>query len=373
MRKSPSGILHNPMHPDPEDLALLALTLIPGLGPTRIMGLVRHFGSAQAIHDASPQALRRVAGIGAKTIALLQQPPEWREVQDQLWRATQAQAQLVSCWSSNYPSLLREIDDPPLQLWTRGNLTQEAPRIAVVGTRRPTAQGQRFARAIAAKLAQRGIVVVSGLAYGIDAAAHLGALEAGGETIAVLGSGVDRIYPHAHRQLARAVRDQGALVSEYAMGASPEAGNFPRRNRIISGLCVGTLVVEAREEGGALITARLALEQNRDVFATPGSAYQQASRGTNRLIQRGEAKLVLDVEDILDEIGCEAAHAVAEPIALPEGPLRSLYEALGEGPVYLDQLCYRCNLEASEALVHLLELELVGKVQQLAGRRFVRV
>jgi DNA processing protein len=265
----------------------------------------------------------------------------------------------------------------------RGTLPEaDTPRVTVVGTRRCTDYGRAQARHFAAELARRGFTVVSGLAYGIDAAAHKGALDAGGRTVAVLGSGVGRIYPPKHTDLAERIVDDGALLSEYAIDAEPDAPNFPERNRILSGLALGTLVVESYAEGGALITARLALEQNREVFAVPGAITKDSSRGANRLIQRGHAKLVLELEDLLEElpdVTVEApedvdAETMAGPSADPDlsDEQERLYEALTDTPVHIDALCEETGLDPSTALVHLLDLEFKGLVRQLAGKQFRR-
>lgn len=257
--------------------------------------------------------------------------------------------------------------------------------VSVVGTRRCTDYGRAQAHHFAAELARKGFTVVSGLAYGIDAAAHKGALDVGGRTIAVLGSGVGRIYPPKHTSLADRIAESGALLSEYALDAEPDAPNFPERNRILSGLSLGTLVVESYAEGGALITARLALEQNREVFALPGAITKDSSRGTNQLIQRGHAKLVMTLDDLLEElpeVTVDApeevdAEAVSSPRASKPSPELSgdkavLYEALSDTPMHVDALCEETNLDPSTALVHLLELEFEGLVRQLAGKQFRR-
>lgn len=250
----------------------------------------------------------------------------------------------------------------------------------IVGTRRCTDYGRAQAHHFASALARRGFTIVSGLAYGIDAAAHKGALDAGGRTVAVLGSGVGRIYPQKHTGLARRIAKNGAVLSEYALEAEPDAPNFPERNRILSGVALGTLVVESYSEGGSLITARLALEQNREVFAVPGAINKDSSRGTNRLIQRGHAKLVLDVDDLLEELPQVVPEKREEtdtdssqdPLEDLTGEKKRLYESLGDTPVHIDTLCEETGLDPSTALVHLLELEFNGFVRQMAGKQFYR-
>jgi DNA processing protein len=253
-----------------------------------------------------------------------------------------------------------------------------------VGTRRCTDYGRAQAHHFGAELVRRGFTVVSGLAYGIDAAAHKGALDAGGRTIAVLGSGVGHIYPQKHTALAERITENGAVLSEYALDAEPDAPNFPERNRILSGLALGTLVVESYSEGGALITARLALEQNREVFSVPGNITKDSSRGTNRLIQRGHAKLVMELEDLLEElpeITVEDPEEIdAETVTTGGGPdpeelsgdARVLYDALSDTPVHVDELCEDTGLDPASALPTLLELEFKGLVRQLAGKQFRR-
>jgi DNA processing protein len=285
-------------------------------------------------------------------------------------------------WDNRFPTRLRQIYDPPALLWMRGTLTPADDRaLAIVGTRRCTDYGKRQAHRFAQALVQAGFTVVSGLAYGIDGAAHRGALDAGGRTLAVLGSGVNRIYPSKHKRLAQSIIEQGAVLSEYPLDAPPDASNFPERNRIVSGTTLGTLVVESHREGGALITARMAVEQNREVFAVPGDVGRKAAVGTNRLIQRGHAKLVLDVDDILDELGMEPAAPDATGEAPDEASTptslnaveQRLYEALDSDPVHIDTLCADTEIDPSTALVYLLSLEFKGLVRQMAGKQFYRV
>lgn len=367
-----------------EQRALLALSLVSGVGPHRVRALLARFETPSAVFRASRSALLQVDDVGTQTAESILTFDDHEAVEQEMKRAKKLNATLVAPWDERFPSRLREIYDPPAFLWMRGNLRpSEAPMITIVGTRRCTDYGRAQAHHFASELVRRGFTVVSGLAYGIDAAAHKGALDAGGRTLAVLGSGVGRIYPQKHTGLARRIAKNGAVLSEYALDAEPDAPNFPERNRILSGLALGTLVVESYAEGGSLITARLAVEQNREVFAVPGPIRKDSSRGTNRLIQRGHAKLVLDVEDLLEELpqiapkekegeADEEAEASPTPAADLSGEKKRVYEALTDTPMHIDALCEETGLDPSTALVHLLELEFKGLVRQMAGKQFFR-
>jgi len=358
--------------------ALIALSLVPGIGPGRIRALIGRCGSAAAALVASRSVLAGVPGIGPQTAEAIAAFDGHALVDAQLTRAEKVGAKLITAWDPRFPRLLRQVYDPPAYVWVRGEISDRDDRaIAIVGTRKPTDYGRQVAADLAAGLAERGFTIVSGLAYGIDGVAHRAALEAGGRTLAVLGSGVDRIYPSSHAQLARSITADGALLSEYALGAAPDAPNFPRRNRIVSGLALGTLIIEAYEDGGALITARLALEQNREVFAVPSPIRSKAGAGTNRLIQQGHAKLVMSVDDILAELGAAEPAVSPQPAeATPPPDLngieKQLYDALSDEPMHIDTLCIRTNLDTSTALVYLLALEFKGLVRQMAGKQFFR-
>lgn len=363
---------------DTEKEALIALTMIPGVGPGRIRTLIAGLGSAAAVLDASEKALIANGGIGHQTAKAIRAFDGYAVVSDQIMRAARAEAQMVTFWDDAYPDLLRTLFDPPVLLWVRGEgVSLNAPAIAIVGTRKPTAYGLRVASYFAGALAEHGFTIVSGLAYGVDAAAHRAALEAGGRSVAVLGSGVDRIYPARHRELARDLMMQGALLSEFPLYAKPDAVNFPRRNRIISGLTQGTLVAEAFESGGALITARLALEQNREVFAAPGSIFHENGKGCHRLIQEGQAKLVHTVDDVLEELGMHQPAANITSRSQPDVSSlnkveKALYEILTDTPMQIDDICVKTDLDVSTALVYLLSLEFKGLVFQLAGKQFYK-
>lgn len=365
-----------------EQRALIGLSLVPGVGPQRLRALLATFERPTEVFRASRSTLTQVDGVGTQTAEEILTFDDGGAVEKEMDRAEQLGATLLSPWDERFPQRLREIYDPPAFLWMKGTLPATAtPRMTIVGTRRCTDYGRSQAHYLASELVRRGFTVVSGLAYGIDAAAHRGALDAGGRTLAVLGSGVGRIYPQKHTGLAKRIRDNGAVLSEYALDADPDASNFPERNRILSGLSLGTIVVESYSEGGALITARLAVEQNREVFAVPGSVNKDSSLGTNRLIQRGHAKLVLGVEDILEELPMavveeeddeDTAGTTPDPTDDLSAEEAQLYDALTDTPVHIDALCEETGLDSSTALVHLLELEFKGLVRQLAGKQFRR-
>ena len=360
--------------------ALIALSLVPGVGSTRSRVLVSTFGSATKVMRASQRELERVEGIGQHVARSIRTFDNFEKVKQQIVCAENVQARLVTFWSAEYPELLRSIFDPPAFLWVRGSLQSLNDRaVAVVGTRSPSQYGKRVTAFFSRELAIRGCTVVSGLAYGVDTIAHEATLDANGCTIAVLGSGVDRIYPSANAKLARRIAGNGALISEFPMQAKPDAANFPRRNRIISGLTKGTLVTEAYEKGGALITARMAAEQNREVFAVPGSIFSKSGVGVHRLIQRGYGKLVLTVADILEEFG---SSFVEEASDINRGdkereslhPIeKKLYAILSDEPIQINAICEKSGLDPSTVLVYLLNLEFKGLVIQMAGKQFYKV
>lgn len=367
-----------------ERRALVALSLVKGVGPGRLRALLARFGTPSRVLSASRRALQTVEGIGTATAAAVAEFDDHAAVDRQLERAEELDATLIAPWDAQFPDRLKHIYDPPALLWMRGTLTDaDARALAIVGTRRCTDYGRAQAHHFAGELVRHGFTVVSGLAYGIDAAAHKGALDAGGRTLAVLGSGLGRIYPQKNAGLAARASKSGAVLSEFGLDAAPDAPHFPERNRIVSGLTLGTLVVESHAEGGSLITARMAVEQNREVFAVPGTIGRSASVGTNRLIQRSHAKLVLDVDDILEELHVPAmpeatddASDAPDPSLAPEPDLagreKTLYDALSDTPVHVDRLCADTDLSPSTALATLLTLEMKGLVRQLAGKQFRR-
>jgi DNA processing protein len=364
---------------------MLVLSRIPGLGPARINAIISRFGGSPDLLHAGADDFQRITGIGeqlsGEIAGFLRQPEKRRAAEQeaigQFESLERCNARLVTILDPGYPSLLKEIYDPPPVLFIRGSLPNpEQPSIAVVGTRKASAYGKQASMEISGELALRGVLVVSGLAYGIDSAAHEAALRAGGKTVAVLAGGVDDIYTDPRGRLWPKIIEQGALVSEEWFGSEMLPAKFPKRNRIISGMTQGTLVVESDLKGGALITASYALEQNREVFAVPGSIYSGNSRGTNRLIQTGQAKAVLSVDDILEELPAPPIDTVKqqqEPAIVRAELSREeneLMRFIGEEPVHLDTLALRSGLDISVLLVLLFELELKKTVRQLPGQFF---
>ncbi|MDZ7271042.1 MAG: DNA-processing protein DprA [candidate division KSB1 bacterium] len=357
--------------------ALLRLSAVPGVGPSRLRALVGRFQSPEAVFRASIADLVSVEGIDKVIARNIRAYRDDGFAREQLSRLNRHGASIVTFWDAHYPRLLKSISDPPAFLFVRGTLrVEDNQAVAVVGTRSPTEYGRLVAARICAELSAQGVTIVSGLARGIDTEAHKATLQAGGRTIAVLGSGVDVIYPPENRSLAKRIIEQGALVSELPMGAGPDAPNFPRRNRLISGMTLGTLVVEAGDTSGALITANVALEQNREVFAVPGGIFSPKSRGTNRLIQEG-AKLVMCPEDVLAELRPQLPSLAREARRQETGPAltdleKKVLASLSAEPTHIDVISKTNGLAPAQTLTVLLSLELKDLVRQLAGKMFVR-
>lgn len=358
--------------------AWLRLTLIPGIGGETQRKLLAAFGSPAGVFAAGPVATRAVAASRAD---LLFDTDNREAIDNALAWAEQPGNHILPLDHPDYPPDLLQIADPPNLLYVKGDprLLQRRA-LAVVGSRNATPQGMQTAEAFAKALAAQGLCIVSGLALGIDAAAHRGALAANGATVAIIGTGADRIYPARNRDLALAIAERGAIVSEFPLGTPVLASNFPRRNRIISGLAQGVLVVEAAPESGSLITARLAGEQGREVFAIPGSIHSPVARGCHQLIKQG-AKLVETASDILEELGSPPLPAAAPEICAQGDFLRAavtpenspILEALGHDPCTLDDLANRTGLGADQLLPELLALELSGQIASLAGNRYQRL
>lgn len=364
----------------PEALPLwLSLQRLPGVGQRTQLDLLEHFGSVENIFSASRGQLEKVLAAKPEAIRAILDGPDDAALQTGLEWLREPGHHLLTWADSDYPPLLREIPDPPSMLYVVGERALlSGPQLAVVGSRNPTPMGRENAHAFAKSLAAAGLTVTSGLALGIDGAAHRGALEAGGATVAVAGTGLDRVYPARHRELAHEIAKHGALVSEYPLGTPPRPENFPIRNRIISGLSLGTLVVEAALQSGSLITARLATEQGREVFAIPGSIHSPQARGCHALIRQG-AKLVETAQDILEELGPLASltrRAAPEnaDAARPLDPaMNALLEHIGHDPVTVDVLIERSGLTAEAVSSMLLQMELNGLVSGCPGGKIQRI
>ncbi len=347
----------------------LRFHLVPGLGRRGLERLYTSYGSLEAMCGDSPRLLALRSGVERK---LLEQLPvadgDWLRLRDRLIAQG---VRLLSYWDSDYPQALAQIHDPPILLYLRGSLPQ-GQRLAVVGARRASDAGRQWTERFCCDLARAGVAVVSGLARGIDTAAHEGVLQGEGATWAVLGCGIDRLYPAENVELAVQMEKAGGILSEYPPGTPPLPGHFPRRNRVISGLSLGVLVVEAAENSGSLITADFALEQGREVFAVPGAVYHPHGAGPNRLIKQG-AQPVTDIEDILLAFGGlpQEKNAAPEPLHLNERE-RKVLENLGAEPLECDEIARRCGLTPQELSDILLHLELSGGVTQYPGMRFAK-
>jgi DNA processing protein len=356
----------------------LALARIRGLGCASFKKLADFFGDPVRALSATENTLVQVPGLERPAIEGILGFCEWGEVAKEIERSAQAGATILPYAVARYPARLKTIADPPPFLYVKGELRDEDERaIAVVGSRSASEYGLRVTRDLCGGLASLGFTIVSGMARGIDAAAHEAALEAGGRTVAVLGSGIDVVYPPEHEQLYQKVSRQGAVVSELSMGAPPISFNFPARNRLISGMAVGVVVVEATEKSGSLITAGLALEQGREVFAVPGEAGASRSRGTHQLIRQG-AKLVERVEDILEEVapqlaGRSATPQASLPLALPPNlspEAKNIFELVLGRPRQIDEVIETSGLAPAKVSEILLDLEILGLLKQLPGKRF---
>jgi DNA processing protein len=344
----------------------------PGVGRDAARRLLAACGSPAAVFGSSDETLRELAGPGIAS-ALRQEPPTFAERlrAAQAWLEGGPERHVLTPGDSHFPPLLLQTADPPLLLYVQGPPERLSARsVAIVGSRQPSAQGLDNARALARALGERGYGIVSGLALGIDAAAHEGALQAGACTVAVMGTGPDRIYPARHRALAQRIAADGVLLSEYAPGTPALPEHFPQRNRIIAGLTLGTLVVEAALRSGSLITARLASEAGREVFAIPGSIHAPQAQGCHALIKQG-AKLVEGVDDILEELQAGTPRQAALPLQA-DAPADPLLDALGHDPVTLDALLARTGWPVSELTARLLELELEDRVARLPGGLYQR-
>ncbi len=365
---------------------LLLLSRIPGVGVTRLRALLARFPSIDNILNAPVSELARTPNIGTSTAEsiskFLHSPDRLKaeaDIERQFEHLETLNASLITILDDGYPTRLKEIYDAPIYLFVRGSLTsQDVRSLAVIGTRYPTDYGKNVTKKFATAFAQHGFTVISGLAIGIDSVAHRAALDAGGRTVAVLGNGVDTIYTDPKGSLYPRILEHGAIISEEWLGTAPIAENFPKRNRIISGLSLGVLIVESDHKGGAMITAKYAIEQNRDIFAIPGSIFSPKSNGTNALIRDSQAKLALSPDDII----AEYPHHRPEPESLIEqfnqlpdlsADEQKIYALLSHEPIHIDTLAEHSGLDVSDVLILLFELEMKGVVRQLAGKLFQRL
>lgn len=352
---------------------LVGLSLLPGIGPVRFHRLLERCGDAERAWRAADRDLLAV-GVDARALPRLHERRSTLRLETELAKLERLEVHVLSADEPGYPVRLRETYAPPPLLYVRGGLTPaDDQALSIVGTRGPTVYGRELTARVAPQLVGAGLTIVSGLARGIDTIAHSATLDAGGRTIAVLGSGIDVIYPAENRRLYDRIVRQGAVITEYPLGAKPDAYNFPARNRIISGLCLGTLVVEAQSGSGALITANYANEQNREVFAFPGRATDRNSSGCNALIREGRAKLVTGVEDILAELDLTVAVQQLEiKVAIPanddEGRLLAL---LSHAPAHVDVLVRASGMPAPAVTSTLMMLELKGNVRQVGTMQYV--
>jgi DNA processing protein len=350
----------------------VAFSLVKGIGAVRFQAVLNYFGDPQIAWGAPTEALRQ-AGLSDKIIENLVRTRDQVDL-DKLWEEMeQKNISILIQQDESYPKRLNEIDQPPPVLYTQGNINPDDEwSVAIVGTRRVTAYGRQVAEDIAGRLARNGLTIISGLARGVDSIAHQAALDAGGRTLAVLGSGLDRIYPPENRQLAEQIKANGAIISEFSPNTPPEASNFPQRNRLISGLSLAVLVIEAGIKSGALITAAFAADQGREVFAVPGNITSPGSMGTNRLIQNG-AHPLLSAEQVLEilELSMVAEHRSAR-VALPSDAVEAqLFEILGVEPLHIDEVTNRTEIPVEKVTATLALMELKGMVRQVGGMQYI--
>lgn len=356
----------------------VALNSVPGVGSVFIKRLLDRFQTPEAVFQASMKELLEVEGLGVKVASEIRKGPSEQAVKKELSSLEKSGGRIITLKDEVYPPRLRDIYDPPALLYLKGELKKEDElAVSIVGSRKTTPYGRWITEKISQTLVRYGVTIVSGMARGVDSVAHWGAISGGGRTLAVLGCGVDVVYPPENRNLFAKIIEQGAVLSEFPMGSPPEGGHFPKRNRIISGLSMGVVVVQAGPDSGSLITANYALEQGREVFAIPGNVGADGSRGTNRLIKDG-AKLVESSEDILEEILPQwrrEKERIEE--VKPRGPDLSeeekvLYEMLGETPLHIDAMIRESKFEPGKVPSLLLDLELKGVISQWPGKCFSR-
>lgn len=366
-----------------DHLAHLKLLIsIEGIGPQKIFSLLSQFHDFESITHADFNSLIRVEGInkilGSKIYSSKNNLSKVNsDLERELTSLQKIGGKLITFWDDEYPELLKRIYFPPVIIYTLGNFSgNDKFSIAIVGTRQPSPYGKALTEKFSTELAEKNITIVSGLARGIDSFAHIATLKAGGRTIAVTGSGLDVIYPPENKKLFDQIKERGVIITEFVLGTKPDAQNFPRRNRIISGLSLGTLIVETRINGGAMQTAAYALDQNREVFAIPGNLNIKQSEGPNRLIQKGEAKLVTCAEDILLELELQLKPEIGKNIPRPSVELNlfeeKLLSILDNEPKQIDEIASNLLMTTTDCLINLLTLEFKGLVKQLPGKMFIR-
>lgn len=361
---------------------LLALSMVHQLGVQRIRILLQDSYHPKEIFDMDAERLEEINGIGPTVANTISSFDKWDEVDQIIERSQKIGAQIITWFDENYPQLLREIYDPPILFWLKGNAEAlKAEAVSIIGTRRATDYGKEQAKYFTEKLVEQNLTIVSGLAYGIDGVAHKTTLENGGKTVAVLGSGIDNIYPWKHAGLAKKIiENDGAVLSEFPLGSAPDAGNFPERNRIVSGLTMGTLIVESGLKGGSMITAQSALMQNREVFVVPHSLDNVNGNGCNHLIKRGAGKLIQTVDDILDELPLHQQKELElsdskqknnhwKKLALDDISI-SICELLENSPKHIDAISEEIGLASHQLSAKLLELEMQQCVRQKTGKNF---
>lgn len=359
---------------------LKLLLSIDGFGSRKILTLISKLKSLENVFNADFRTLVGMTGFNEISAnKILKQIEKFQTIKNvceiEIEKLNKIDASYLTYFDKDYPKLLKEIYNPPLILYVKGNLAEtEHSGLAVVGTRNPTAYGKTQTEKITKELCEKGITIVSGLARGIDSAAHSTTLKFGGTTIAVIGSGLDVIYPPENKKLFQSICETGAVISEYELGTKPDAKNFPERNRIISGISLGTLVIETKVNGGAMQTAAFALDQNREVFAIPGNLGVNQSEGTNLLIQKGNAKLVTNTDDILVELNLKVKPEIGINIPKPNIDLNlfeeRIFQTIGKEPKHIDQIAVATALSTSDCLVNLLSLEFKGLIKQLPGKMF---
>lgn len=361
-------------------MLLNLLLSVEQLGPAKILTLYSKFQSFENILNASKSELCNVENIGenlSKRIQCISDKYEKvkTDVEEEIDKLQKINGRYFTYWDEEYPDILRNIYYPPLILYSLGNSSEKDKySIAIVGTRNPTNYGRKEAERFSSYLASQGITIVSGLARGIDTIAHKSALQVEGRTIAVTGAGLDYIYPSENKKLYHEIVKNGMIITEFKIGTKSDAKNFPQRNRIISGLSLGTIIVETKVQGGAMQTASHTIDQNRELFAIPGNNLVEQSQGPNLLIQRGEAKLVINPEDILTELELKLKPIIGKTIPKPTIDLnmfeQKIISIITQEPIHIDQIASLTNFSISDCLVHLLSLEFKGLIRQLPGKTF---